>query len=44
MKKQITSKVVNHLRRDSKTWVKLSKAAKSEANDDKKLIKKVRKS
>jgi hypothetical protein len=43
MKKPIKTKVVKHLQRDSKTWIKLSKEAKSEAKDDKKLIKKVRK-
>lgn len=34
-------KVKKHLKEDSKTWMKLSKEAKSEASSDKKLIKKI---
>jgi hypothetical protein len=44
MKTKIKKDVTSHLKRDSKTWNKLSKEAKSEAKDDKKLIKKVKKS
>lgn len=36
------SKVVKHLKGDSKTWDKLSKEAKDEGSSDKKLIKKIK--
>jgi len=35
--------VKEHLKKDSKTWSKLSKEAKGEATSDKKLIKKLKK-
>jgi len=41
--KKCKSKVVSHLKKDSKTWNKLSKEAKSESKDDKKLIKVIKK-
>jgi hypothetical protein len=37
--KSCKSKVMKHLKGDSKTWDKLSKEAKSEGKSDKKLIK-----
>lgn len=41
--KSCKSKVVSHLKKDSKTWNKLSKEAKDESVSDKKLIKKIKK-
>jgi len=40
-KKQMP-KIVKHLKKDSRTWDKLSKEAKSEAKSDKKLVKKLK--
>lgn len=36
-------KVAKHLKKDSQTWAKLSKEAKSEGKSDKKLLKKIKK-
>jgi hypothetical protein len=41
--KKIKNKVVSHLKKDSKTWDKLSKEAKSEGKSDKKLVKTIKK-
>jgi hypothetical protein len=43
MAKDILKKASKHLKGDIKTWTKLSKEAKEEANSDKKLRKQIKK-